>query len=448
MKGFLEKAGYVVDAVDEPAAATRLLRDPARQYAIVILDYVFGTHDGAEVAEEILSVRPDQFILMYSNDKSREALQASWKAGAVEFLDKSVQGEPFLQILRKWVKRYEDNQPVAIDASLEESQKLIASIGLVGASPKMAEVARLVTKFKNERSTVLLLGQSGTGKERIAAALHANKHMPFRAVNCASYNGEATLMESELFGIEKDSFTGASRDKKGVFEDVGHGTVFLDEIHTLSTSAQQKLLRVLQEKKVRPVGSTREVPVHFRLIAAAKPDLESRTRTGEFLPDLYYRLNVLRIEVPTLSERKEDILPLTIYFANQSVRPNREPKKFSGKVLDCFRRYPWPGNVRELENTIERICATATGDLITENDLDAKFFHIHPAQVAISAPTPSRELVLVTLRDSRSQREAARKLGMSHSSFHDLLRKLELLEVIKGRSGPKPTRRIAARRKQ
>lgn len=445
-KQFLEKAGYQVDTAESGPKARRLLADPKNQYALVILDYVLDRQDGSDVAKEILGSRPDQFIIIYSNDLSRDAIANSWKAGAVEFVNKGTKEAQFLEIVKKWSDLYRDNKRISGMLPLDEAEKEIGSIGLVGASSELASVARLVKKYRAETSTVLITGESGTGKEKIARYLHEGNRYPFRAVNCASYNGEATLMESELFGIEKDSFTGASRDKKGVFEEVGRGTVFLDEVHTLSLKAQQKLLRVLQEKTVRPVGSTKEIPVHFRLVVAAKPNLQALIKSGEFLLDLYYRLNVLRIEIPPIRDRKEDILPLLLYFVARNTKQGQTPKVLESKTIEYLRRYPWPGNIRELENTIEQLCATVSNVSIGPDDIDAKFFVNHtgfgsPSPVSYirqNAEEITREVILEALNTSISQRHAGQKLGLSPSSFHRLLKRHGLGEMNKGKGGRRP----------
>jgi len=442
---FLERSGYEVDTASSADEAIKLVRRNGRRYSLVILDYILDKRDGADVAKEILAVRPEQFILIYSNDLSREAIRKSWKAGAVEFVDKGTKEDAFLEVIKKWCERHEDSEQIRNPLSLDESGKLIQSIGMVGVSPQLAEVVGLALRYRQEPSTVLVLGESGTGKEMIALALHGGNNHPFRAVNCASYNGEATLMESELFGIEKDSFTGANRDKKGVFEEVGRGTVFLDEIHTLSLRAQQKLLRVLQEKTIRPVGSTRETRVFFRLVAASKPNLEAMVQKGDFMLDLYYRLNVLRIEVPSLRERKEDILPLILHFAAKNARDGKKAVTFHTKTIDYLRRYPWPGNVRELENTIEQLSATVTGDAVGPDDLDAKFFVQHPrncggtvSSLREEVSELTRERVVAALEKSSSQREAARRLGVAHSTFHRLLQHFGLADRVKGKRGRRP----------
>lgn len=443
---FLREKGFEVDTAISGELALEHMRKARVSYALVVLDYAMGDKNGANTAREILTEFPEQYIVMCSSDMSRETLQESWKAGAVEFVDKGASPDELLEVIRTWCNKYSENKVAFLPPPPNENAKKISSIGLVGASTLMARAADLVLKYRDQKGNVLVLGESGTGKERIAKALHHNNNHPFRAVNCATYNGEATLMESELFGIEKGSFTGATHDKKGVFEEVGRGTIFLDEVHTLSLRAQQKLLRVLQERMVRPVGSTREYKVHFRLVAAAKPNLEDLVEKGEFLADLYFRLNVLKIEVPSLRERAEDVPLLASYFAGVHAADPNKPKQFLSKTMAYLQGYSWPGNVRELENTVEQLCATISTDLIQPDDLDAKFFQSSVIRQVNSVnlfrrqvDSMTREMVVKAIQETRSQRAAARKLGIPPSTFHDLLKRFGLNG---GKRGRKPSIRV------
>jgi DNA-binding NtrC family response regulator len=438
-KKFLEENGMEVRTAISGEQAIQIARSDRQGFSLIVLDYLMGNRDGATTAREILAEFPDQYIVICSSDTSRGALQESWKAGAVEFIDKSNPPDAFLATIRAWCKKQQEKRPAFFPVATN-AMKEIAAIGLIGSSPGMAKVAELVKNYRNQKSTVLILGETGTGKERIAKALAADDRHPFRAVNCAAYNGDTSLLESELFGIEKGSFTGATHDKKGIFEEVGHGIVFLDEIHALSFRAQQKLLRVLQERTVRPVGSTREYKVHFRLVAAAKANLEQLVSEGEFLLDLYHRLDVLRIDVPPLRERPEEIGLLAAHFsAVHSVDPNR-PKKFMGRTVSVLGHYSWPGNVRELENMVERLCATVVGEMIRPEDLGAKFFEASGGKQTNNVnafrrqmESMTREMVMRALQESKSQRDAARRLGVPKSSFHDLLRRFGLDGAKRGR---------------
>lgn len=338
-KDLLERNGYVVDTASSREMGIRLVKERGDQYALFILDYVMDTENGAEMGKEILSLRPEAFVVIYSNDSSREALKHSWRSGAVEFVDKNADLNEFLATVRRWCHKYKETYLALRAPEHNENSNKIESIGLVGVSDKMAKVADLVLKFRESKSTVLITGESGTGKERIARALHGNNRHRYIAVNCAAYAERSELLESELFGVEKGAFTGANATKKGIFEEVGEGTVLLDEVHTLSLVAQQKLLRALQEKTVRPVGSSREYKVHFRLIAAAKPEIEAMVKSRSFIPDLYYRLNVLRIPVPSLRQRPEDVPSLILNAANKFAANGGTPKQFLLRTVRYLERY-------------------------------------------------------------------------------------------------------------
>ena len=436
-KDLLEKNGYVVDTASSPEMGLRLVKERGDQYALFILDYLMGDENGADMAKAILARRAEAFIAIYSNDPSREALKHSWRSGAVEFIDKNADPNDFLVTVRRWCQKYKETYLTLPEPEHDENSRKIESIGLVGVSSKMAKVADLVLKFQKSKSTVLITGESGTGKERIARALHLDNRNRFIAVNCAAYAERTELLESELFGVEKGAFTGANSTKKGIFEEVGEGTVLLDEVHTLSLVAQQKLLRALQEKTVRPVGSTREYKVHFRLVAAAKPELESMVKQRKFLPDLYYRLNVLRIPVPALRQRPEDVAPLILNATKKFSIDGKQPKQFLLRSVRYLERYGWPGNVRELENEVEKLSTVCPHDKIAPEDLDARFFCDKSHQEAPKANPQelTRERILTALQESPSIREASRRLGVAHSTLYDTMKRLGIESKNKRRAG-------------
>jgi transcriptional regulator with PAS, ATPase and Fis domain len=243
--------------------------------------------------------------------------------------------------------------------------------GIIANSPMMTEVLSLVRKVKNTPSSILIYGESGTGKELIARAIHFNsirKDKPFIAINCAAI--PETLLESELFGYVKGAFTGANSDKKGLFEAADHGSIFLDEVEAMSKSLQVKLLRVLQDRTFFKVGGTQNITVDIRVIAATNQRLEDAVKSKEFREDLYYRLNVIKIELPPLRERIEDIPLLVRYFINKfSKKLEKNIRRISDDAIEALINYKWPGNIRELENTIERAVVIAETDEITIKDL-------------------------------------------------------------------------------
>jgi len=430
----LTSHGYLVDVARSGQEAVEKCRMADVPYSLILLDYHLGDRKGSSVATEILKLQPRSYILIHSGDSSREALKVSWGAGAVGFIEKGEDAEDFLRTVASWCRKYEETYlTVSLARSISGHESLIAQLNMVGRSQAMADIAAKVARYSAKSENVLILGETGTGKERVARSLHKQDASQFFPVNCASYNGQLELMESDLFGYVKGAFTGAQKDHVGVFEAAKHGTVFLDEVHTLDLRAQQKLLRVIQEKTVRPVGSNREYKLTFRLVAAAKMELEAMVESGQFLPDLYERLNVLKIEVPPLRERPEDIEPLVAYFCEQYMKESGEERSFLSRTVKYFEKYSWPRNVRELENCVRRLCVDTNASVITPEHLDVRFF----GQAKETPGSDWRERKTEVLRPqiesalkgSRSQREAARRLGMPESTLRRLVKQLGLASI-------------------
>ena len=325
-----------------------------------------------------------------------------------------------------------------------ENERLLADVNIehnmIGESAAMQRVYHFISKVAPTDATVLISGESGTGKELAARAIHRNSkraQKPFMAVNCAALND--SLLESELFGHEKGSFTGALAQKKGRLEVADSGTVFLDEIGELPLSLQVKLLRVLQEREFERVGGTVTIHVDLRLIAATNKNLEEAIEAGQFRQDLYYRLNVVSLEMPALRERREDIMLLANYFADKSgARCNRKLKGFSSEARACLTAYDWPGNVRELENTLERAVVLGTTDWILPEDLpdalletkvtaDGPFTTYHEAVVQ-----HKKQIILRAFAEAKNNHaEAARLLGIHPNYLQRLIRNLNLSEQMK-----------------
>ena len=320
-----------------------------------------------------------------------------------------------------------------------EKERLLSDVdiehNMIGESGPMQRVYHFISKVAPTDATVLISGESGTGKELAARAIHRNSkraQKPFIAVNCAALN--ESLLESELFGHEKGSFTGALAQKKGRLEIADGGTIFLDEIGELTPQLQVKFLRVLQERQFERVGGTVTIDVDLRVIAATNKNLEEAIETGQFRQDLYYRLNVVSLEMPALRERRDDIMLLANYFADKyGARCNRKLKGFSAETRNCLIAYDWPGNVRELENTIERAIVLGTTDWILPEDLpealleskvtsDGSITTYHEAVVQ-----NKRQLILRALEQSKDNRtEAARLLGIHPNYLQRLIRNLNL----------------------
>ena len=315
------------------------------------------------------------------------------------------------------------------------NQEIPLQHGMIGQCAAIRKVYDFIAKVARSDASVLIGGENGTGKELAARAIHRNSARargPFMAINCATLT--ESLLESELFGHEKGAFTGATGLKKGKFELAESGTIFLDEIGELAPSIQVKLLRVLQEREIERLGGTRSIRIEVRLIAATNRDLQAAIKEGAFRQDLYFRLNVISLTMPPLRDRREDILPLTNYFAAKaSARARRRVMGISEQARAWLVRYDWPGNVRELENAVERAVVIGTSDLIMPEDLPESILEIEPSSpLAIlkyhEAVNRAKRDVLIRALELTDgvQTEAARLLDIHPVHLHRLMRKMNL----------------------
>jgi DNA-binding NtrC family response regulator len=324
-----------------------------------------GGLDGLTLLHQLRREHPEIPVVLITAFGSIETAIRAVKEGAFDYVSK-----PFdLGALVETVKRALAIQPSAA-AAMSDDEPLDLSREIIGGSPAMLEVYKLVGRVADASAAILITGDSGTGKELVARAIHRNgvRHAhPFVAVNCGALT--ETLLESEIFGHVRGAFTGAIANHRGLFEQAGDGTVFLDEISETSAALQVKLLRVLQEREVIPVGGSGAVGVRARVIAASNTDLERLARAGGFRRDLWYRLNVINIHLPPLCERGEDIPRLAAHFLRKYAPPEAAAPALSDGALRLLAAYAWPGNVRELENTIERAVTLSRGGVITEDDL-------------------------------------------------------------------------------
>jgi DNA-binding NtrC family response regulator len=436
MKGLLEKNGYRVETARSGEEGVEKLRERPNEFGVVILDYKMDGKNGAETAEDLLSVQKDLFILIHSGDESQQAALSSWKAGAVTFIEKARGNDYFLGKVREWCAKYEETYiPATSPAALSENERLIASIGMVGRSIQLAEIAKRIATYQLDDidATVLIRGENGTGKELIAQAIHnfsARKLGRFVALNCAAI--PENLIESELFGHEKGAFTGASSKQPGKIQAAHRGTLFLDEIGDANLSLQAKLLRVIQSKVFTPVGSTREVEADVRIISATNVDLEEAVREKTFRQDLYYRLKVISLYVPALRERPEDIEPLILHYTDLYNRKRGKNKYFLKSVVQILEKYPWPGNVRELEHEVLQLLMLTRDNKITVDDLDTKYVEWveknKNGNLALEERLDEirRQHVMVALNTTKSLREAAKRLGIPPTSFRELIKRYGL----------------------
>ncbi len=360
--------GYEVDTASSVAAARQRLD---RGYDLCLCDLLMPDGNGLDLLREIKASGADTaVIVMTAYTSTRSAIEAM-KAGAFDYVSKPFDVEELKVVCQRALEQTELRVENLYLRRELEGKYTFANI--IGKSARMQAIFSLIDRVARTTSTVLIHGESGTGKELIARAIHFSSprgQQRFLSINCGAM--PENLLESELFGHERGAFTGAVREKKGLFAEAAGGTLFLDEIGEMTLSMQVKLLRVLQERVVRKVGSNVEEPVDVRILAATNQDLEAALAAGEFREDLFYRINVIPLHLPPLRERREDIPPLVDFFIDKYCGElGVPPRRISVGAMRVLEAYHWPGNVRELENVIERTVALATGDALGREDLPA-----------------------------------------------------------------------------
>ncbi|MGD8377429.1 MAG: sigma-54 dependent transcriptional regulator [Acidobacteriota bacterium] len=362
----LEEEGYqIADAASGPEGIQKALTD---EPDAILLDIKMPNMDGMEVLQDLRRRDPRVPIIMISGHADVDTALEAIEKGANTLLEKPLNPETVLLRLREQFERLRDREDLA-----ERRREDEAHYRMIGDSPPMRRLREGIERAAPTNVTVLITGESGTGKELVARAIHASSQragQPFIKVNCAAIPEE--LIESELFGHEKGSFTGATAKQIGKFVQADGGTIFLDEVGDMSPRTQAKVLRVLQEGEVEPVGAARVFRVDVRVLAATNKDLAAEIREGRFREDLLFRLNVIPVECPPLRERTGDIPALVQHFANLFCRENNfKPKSFSREAMDALIRHPWPGNIRELQNVVERMLIMSDGDEVREIALAA-----------------------------------------------------------------------------
>lgn len=369
-----DKWGYDVEVF---ANSEAMLKNMSAKPDIILLDIMLPGLDGIETLQRIKQIDENLPVIMLSAQGSIEVAVDSLRDGAYDYFPKPIDQQRLELAVKNAIKSHDLTRE--IQRLKETVQREYSFENIITADRKMQDVFRLVTKVMNNTITVLIYGESGTGKELIARAIHYNgdrKDKPFVIVNCASIPRE--LLESELFGHERGSFTGAHQQKKGKFENANGGTIFLDEVGELEMLLQAKLLRVIQEKEFERVGGTELIKTDVRIISATNRDLKIAVEEKEFREDLYYRLNSFPIYVPPLRQRKGDVLVLAEYFINEfNKKLGKEIKGFTKRALKLIYEYDWPGNIREMENTIERCLIITENDVVDVEDLPS---HLRTAE--------------------------------------------------------------------
>jgi two-component system response regulator PilR (NtrC family) len=432
-----EEEGWEVETAASLAEARVAIS--RKEPDVVLCDLNIPDGSGLDLLKEVKEAKPSVAFVMITAYTSTKSAVDALKAGAFDYIAKPFDIEELKIIVGKAVERKElEDENIHLRSALEER---FTFSNIIGRSPKMQEIFSIVQRIAKTQSTVLISGESGTGKELIARAIHYNsgRRGKFVSINCGAL--PETLLESELFGHERGAFTGAIREKRGLFSEAERGTIFLDEIGETSLAMQIKLLRVLQERVVRKVGSNIESPVDVRVLAATNRDLSDSIQKGTFREDLFYRINVIPITLPPLRHRREDIPLLVDHFIAKFGRNLGLPqKKISTDAMRAIEKYPWPGNVRELENVVERMIALEPSDILTTKSL--------PEQVLLGGSIPDVTFELppdgISLQDHLEaigkifmlkalertggvQTQAAELLRMSFRSFRYYAKKYDLI---------------------
>jgi len=407
-----------LDGVEE------LLRQ--QQMDLALVDLYLGTTNGLNVLDLLRVMQPQCKAVIMTAHATLETVTRSLGSGALDYLSKPLLIDELLAL----AGRIQSSRPVQ---TLAESPGPAPDTAIIGRSPKMLEVYRAIARVAPSDASVLIVGASGTGKELVARAIHAHSpraSKPFVPVNCGAFS--ETLLESELFGYEKGAFTGASADHAGLFESAHAGTLFLDEISETKPGFQVNLLRAVQDQQVRRVGSNKYVPVDVRILAATNKDVHALIEAGSFREDLYYRLSVVTIQLPTLADRREDIPLLVRHFLKISNAKNKKDIRITAPAVQLLRSMSWPGNVRELENFIERLSIfCASGEIgVGDVEREASTKRKAPAIAALGEGNATlqdmeRQHILRVLEETHGNKaRAARALGIERKTLYEKAKRM------------------------
>src|SRR6266403_1002846 len=427
LNAVLTADGYECRAARSVDDAEALLKEG--RIDVALLDIYIGQSNGLEFLKKLKTLHPDCKCVVMTAHASVETVARSVAGGALEYLSKPLLIDELLALLRRLTGPRQTPSHAPKDSAPESA--------IVGRSPKMLEIYRAVARVAPSTASVLITGASGSGKALVARAIHAHSARAGKTctpINCGSL--PETILESELFGHEKGAFTGADASRSGLFEATDGGTIFLDEISETSLSFQVKLLRVLQEQKVRRVGSNTFLPIDVRIVAATNKDLSALIRAGQFREDLYYRLSVVTFDLPSLEERAEDIPLLVHHFLERFNQRNQRHVNISEEAVKLLASMTWPGNVRELENLIERLAIFAAMDEISAEEVERERASRSgaisvPANSTTSLPGKLQEMerqeILRVLRESGGNKSlAARKLGIERKTLYEKARRLAI----------------------
>lgn len=416
-----ESDGHSVRTANNGREALELLKEEMAD--VIITDVRMPDMDGIELLRAAREHLPEIGVVLMTAFASVETAREAFKLGADDFIQKPFDVEELKLIVRKTLEK---QALIDENRAFKRAQRQRGSVkNIIGNSARMQAIYQMIDTVAEVQSTVLIMGESGTGKELVARAIHdmsPRAEKPFISINCGAFT--ETLLESELFGYVKGAFTGANTNRKGLFEAANHGTIFLDEIGEMSSAMQVKLLRVLQERKVRPVGGHDEIAIDARVIAATNRDLKQMSLDGTFREDLFYRISVIPISLPPLRDRKEDIPELVEHFVGKFCDQSGRKLAISPRAMQMLEGYMWGGNVRELEHTIERAVALERGEEITVERLPEHITNYNPDRISAEFDLPETGLNLAAHLDNLEKTyvvEALRKTDGNQTKAADLL---------------------------
>lgn len=421
LRDWLDGVGYKVDIAESADKALRIIKQ--KKIKIMIADLIMPGMNGIELMKKAREIEPTISTVIITAHGTIQTAITAIREGAYDYVEKPFCPEKVELLIRNLVEHQnlvEEN--ISLRRKIEDRFHFE---GIIAKSPKMLKIIELVKTVAPANATILIIGKTGTGKEVIARALHhqsPRRNRPFIATSCAAL--PEGLLESELFGHEKGSFTGAVERKKGKFEAGDKGTLFLDEIGEINANTQIHLLRALEEKKITRVGGNEEINVDVRIIAATNRNLKTMVTQGTFREDLYYRLNVVTIDLPLLKDRMEDILPLAEHFLKKYADENNKSiKNFSDDVVEFMLNYSWPGNVRELENMIERGVILSKNTAITLDELPQDIIHPTPAEGKTVEAVTRNHIINVLEETKGNITKAANILGIRRMTLYNKLKK-------------------------
>jgi two-component system response regulator PilR (NtrC family) len=434
----LQKEGYDIITANDGAKAKEFIKK--EKLDLIISDIKMPDIDGIELLKYIKEINPGATVILITAYASTKTAIQALKLGAYDYISKPFDIDELKIIIEKALEKKRLTEEVSyLKRELAEKHSFA---NIIGKSKKMKELFQIIEKVASSNATVLIAGESGTGKELVAQAIHYNsprQNKRFVSVNCGALPPD--LLESELFGYMKGAFTGAVRNKEGLFEVAHDGTILLDEISEMSPQMQVKLLRVLQERNIRRLGGTEEIRVDVRVIASTNRDLQKHVLSGAFREDLFYRINVIQIKIPPLRERKADILPLVEHFLQKYCKEmGKDINSMNDEARNCLLTYHWPGNVRELENAIEAAVALTSEKIITVDKLpqsinkshkvvDDSQFRLRNNEFDLEEHLDQlrKQFIIRALQNAEGvQRKAAELLHMSSRSFRYFVKKFNL----------------------